>query len=83
MQCYRCSRVFERRRTVILETPKGRFRLCMDCYNTYANEKLKEEHETASKNIKLYGLDGISADELTDQKQKFIKRLKGGLIGKS
>jgi RNA:NAD 2'-phosphotransferase (TPT1/KptA family) len=66
-----------RMETVILETPKGRFRLCRDCYAAYGKGQLNKEYEESKKNIKLYGLTGTDAYEIIKEKEKFLKIIKG------
>lgn len=64
--------------TLILETPKGRFRLCRDCFAYYEQSKLQEGYDTAKSNILLYGVTGTDAYEVIKQREKFIKDIKKG-----
>lgn len=81
VKCYVCNRKGTRRETVILETPKGRFRLCRDCYSAYAESKLEENEETTKSNIKLYGLSDVDSYEIIAKQEKFIKDIKNGKYG--
>jgi hypothetical protein len=65
-----------RMETIILETPKGRFRLCKDCYTTYAKDQLNKDYEDSKKKVKLYGLTGTDAYEIIKEKEKFLKIIK-------
>lgn len=69
-----------RRETLILETPKGRFRICRDCYAAYSTGKLNKEYQEAKEGVKLHGIDFTDAYDIIKKKEKFIKDIKEGRI---
>jgi hypothetical protein len=67
--------------TLILETPKGRHRLCKDCYGLYASRKLNEDYEDAKDNVKNLHIGKVTdAYEIIKKKEKFLKDIKEGKI---
>jgi hypothetical protein len=70
-----------RKDTLILQTPRGNFRICRDCYAAYEESKLNEDYKTTQKNIKLYNLHDIDAYETIKKREKFVKNIKEGLYG--
>jgi hypothetical protein len=79
VKCDRCKGVFLRGQTLILATPKGRFRLCRGCYAAYSTAKLDDEYQEAKKATSLYNLKGTTdAYNIIKEKEKFIKDLKEG-----
>jgi hypothetical protein len=81
VRCYQCKGEFMRMQTLILETPKGKFRLCRDCFNRYEQSKLNDDYKTAEENILKYGIRETDAYELIKKKEKFIKQIKEGTYG--
>ena len=80
VQCYMCKDKKLRGNTLIVETPKGRFRLCRDCYTIYAGGKLNEDYHKSKDNVKLYGVKGIDAYGLAKKQEDFIKQIKEGRL---
>ncbi len=80
VKCYKCNNVFIRGQTLILETPKGRFRLCRDCFNAYEAGKLDEDYQDAKDNVSLFGIKTTDAYEMIKKKEEFIKNIKEGRI---
>jgi hypothetical protein len=81
VQCYGCRRKGTRRETVILQTPKGKFRLCRDCYAAYEESKLEDDYKETKNNFKYYNVQDMDAYEVIKRREKFIKDIKGGLYG--
>ena len=81
VKCYVCGRTGKRFSTIVLETPKGRFRLCRDCYSAYAESKLHDNEQELKHNIKLYNMYDINKGELMAKQEKFIKDYKDGRYG--
>ena len=76
-----CNSIFMRMQTLILETPKGRHRLCRDCYNIYATRKLNDDYKDAKENVKSLHLGKITDSyEIIKKKEKFLKDIKEGKI---
>jgi hypothetical protein len=69
-----------RMQTLILQTPKGKFRICRDCYAAYSTDKLNEEYQEAKKEVKLHGIDFTDAYDIIKKKEKFIQDIKEGRI---
>jgi len=69
-----------RMQTLILETPKGKFRLCRDCFNRYEQDKLNQEYQQTKENVKLFNIKETDAVELMKKKEKFLKDIKEGRI---
>jgi hypothetical protein len=67
--------------TVILETPKGRFRLCRDCYSAYAQSKLEDDYQETKNNIKMYDIKDMDAYDIIKKQEQFIKDIKAGKYG--
>ena len=80
VKCDKCNNQMPRVQTLILQTPKGKFRLCRDCYNAYAKDKLSQEYQEAKKNVKLYGINFTDEYDIIKKKEKFIKDIKEGRI---
>jgi hypothetical protein len=80
VKCYRCKEEMPRMKTLILETPKGRFRICRDCYAAYSSGKLNEDYKGAKEGVKLYGVDFTDAYDIIKKKEKFIQNIKEGRI---
>ena len=80
VKCDRCKGQMPRIRTLILQTPKGKFRICRDCYATYGKDKLNEDYQGAKEGIKLYGIDSTDAYDIIKKKEKFIQDIKEGRI---
>ena len=66
--------------TLIVQTPKGSFRVCRDCYSVYGTQKLTEDYESAKKEVDLLGIKDTDAYEIIKKKEKFIKDIKEGRI---
>ena len=62
--------------TLLLDTPKGRFRLCKECYTTFESSKLNDQYKGVKERVKLYGIDSTDAYQLMKDKEKFLKDLK-------
>jgi hypothetical protein len=81
VKCYVCKRKGMRMETVILETPKGRFRLCRDCYSAYAQSKLEDDYQETKNNIKMYDIKDMDAYDIIKKQEQFIKDIKAGKYG--
>ena len=66
--------------TLIVQTQKGKFRVCRDCYAVYGVKKLTEDFEDAKENVKLFGIKDTDAYDMIKKKEKFIKDIKEGRI---
>ena len=66
--------------TLIVQTKKGAFRVCRECYTVYGVDKLSEDYENAKDNIKNLGIKNMDPYELIKKKEKFIKDIKEGRI---
>lgn len=66
--------------TLIIQTPKGSFRVCRDCYTVYGADKLGEDYESAKENVKNFGIKNMDAYEIIKKKEKFLKDIKEGRI---
>lgn len=80
VQCYRCNGRMPRMQTLIVQTPKGSFRVCRDCFAMYGTKKLVEDYEDAKQNVKLLGIKDTDAYDIIKKKEKFIKDIKEGRI---
>lgn len=80
VQCYRCKGRMPRMQTLIVQTQKGSFRVCRDCYSVYGTQKLTEDYENAKKEIDLLGIKSTDAYEIIKKKEKFIQDIKKGII---
>jgi hypothetical protein len=76
VQCYLCKGKKPRRETLILQTPKGKFRLCRDCYTAYEEKRFKETLQEAKKNVKLFDIQSLDAMEIMRLKEDFLKKIK-------
>jgi hypothetical protein len=75
-----CKGVFTRIQTLLLDTKKGRFRLCRDCFNRYEQSKLDQEYKETKDNLLLFNVKETDAYELMKKKEKFLKDIKEGRI---
>jgi hypothetical protein len=75
VKCYRCNGTMPRMDTVILQTPKGRFRICKNCYIAHEKDQLKEQYEKGKENTKKLGLI-LDPYEMIKEKEKFLNNLK-------
>ena len=66
--------------TLVVQTQKGSFRVCRDCYAMYGVKKLTEDYQDAKSNVKLYGIKDTDAYEMIKRKEKFIEDIKKGII---
>lgn len=82
VQCYACKGVFLRGQTLIVENPKGRFRVCKECFDEYSKRKLNDDYKTAEENILKYGVRETDAYEMIKKKEKFLKEIKEGSYGR-
>jgi hypothetical protein len=78
VQCYLCKQTTLRGKTLILENKKGRFRLCMTCFNEYQRKKEMEDFAEAKDNVKFYGLKSTDGFDLVDKKKQFLKEIMNG-----
>ena len=83
VQCYACKGEFLRGQTLIVENPKGRFRVCMNCFDVYSKRKLNEDYKVAQKNVLDLGITNTDAYELMKKKEKFLKELKETNYGRT
>ena len=83
VQCQMCKRAEVRINTLILETPRGRFRLCRNCYAEYSSAKLNDEYQEAKRDIRLYNIKDLDAYSVTKTKEDFIRKIKGGWNGRT
>jgi hypothetical protein len=74
-----CSGVYPRFQTLIVETKKGKFTLCKDCYALYQSKKMSEDYETTKDNVKKFSIKHTDAYELIKEKEKFMKKIKEGI----
>ena len=81
VQCHVCRRKGMRLETVILETPKGKFRLCRDCYSAYAQSKLEDDYKETKNNKKMYNIKDMDAYDIIKKQEQFIKDIKAGKYG--
>ena len=80
VQCDMCKGERLRGETLLVDTPKGRYRLCRDCFAAYESKKLNQGYKTAKENIKLYGIKGTDAYEIIKKQENFIKDIKKGAL---
>lgn len=69
-----------RMQTLIVETPKGKFRLCRDCFNRYEQSRLNQDYQHAKDSVKLFNIKETDAVEIMKKKEKFLKDMKEGRI---
>lgn len=79
VECYRCKSRMPRMRTLIVETPKGRFRLCRECYIAFEKDRARAQYETAKQNVRKFQLH-IDPADVMKEKEKFLQNLKEGKI---
>lgn len=82
VQCYACKGVFLRGQTLIVENPKGKFRVCKSCFDEYSKRKLNDDYKTAEENILKYGVRETDAYDMIKKKEKFLKEIKEGSYGR-
>lgn len=79
VECYRCKSRMIRMKTLLVDTPKGRFRLCRECYIAFEKDRAKQQYENAKENVKKFQLHVDPADVMKE-KEKFLQNLKEGKI---
>lgn len=80
VKCDVCHGTKLRGETFLVDTLKGRFRVCRECYATYGKGKLNEHYKTAKDNIGILKIKGVDAYELIKEQEKFIKNIKEGRL---
>lgn len=83
VQCYRCKDYIPRLRSLIVETPKGKFRLCNDCYALYEQSKSGERYQSAKESVKKFQIKYTDPYEMMKEQEKFLKKLKEGNYGRT
>ena len=76
VNCYSCHRVRPRIDTLIIESQKGRFRLCKNCYTEYEARKLNDQYKTTKENVKGFQIEFTDAYQIMKEKEEFLKKLK-------
>lgn len=79
VKCYRCHQVIPRLHSLIVQTPRGKFRLCRECYVLEEKRRLSQGYETAKENTKPFkGIRIREFDpyEIMKEKEKFLENLK-------
>ena len=79
VKCYVCKGTYPRLQTLIVQTKKGKFRVCRDCYSRYQADKMNEDYQETKDNIKKFNLKGVDPYQLIKEKEEFMKKIKGGL----
>ena len=78
VKCSVCAKTYQRHGGIILQTPKGRFRLCKDCYIKHEAKNEMKNYKIGQKNIELYGLQDFKhKDQLVEERRKH----KNNIIG--
>lgn len=83
VRCYACKGIFLRGQTLIVENPKGRFRVCMSCFDEYSKRKLNDDYKVAQKNVLDLGIKDTDAYDLMKRKEKFLKEIMGDKYGRT
>lgn len=81
-RCYVCKDIIPRFMTLIVSTPKGKFRVCQDCYRRIEMDKMNERYQTTKDNIKTYNLKDIDAYKVIKEREKFLKDIKEGKLNR-
>lgn len=82
VKCYACKGVFLRGQTLIVQNPKGKFRVCKSCFDVYSKRRLNDDYKTAEENVLKYGVRETDAYEMIKKKEKFLKEIKEGSYGR-
>ena len=73
--CDMCKRTVYRGDTLIVESPKGRLRLCRDCQLEYYLDEMKSKHPGMNINLKQLG---VNKNDLFSGAERQFRRIKEG-----
>ena len=79
-RCYVCKSIVPRFHTLIVETKKGKFRVCQECYQRIEQDRLNERYKEAKDNIGFYNLRDIDAYKVIKEREQFLKDIKEGKL---